>query len=110
MLTRILAALVALYLVSSGPDAPASAPEPQARATEAQDIKTTLAAKALDYCLANPATCSAMASRLNGSPERAEKPVTTGAIRASEAPESRPEPTAIPALPVPPRRRSSERS
>ncbi|CAN1508884.1 hypothetical protein MCEMSEM23_00718 [Rhabdaerophilaceae bacterium] len=109
MFTRITAALVALYIVAGGPNAVAPTPDPIAQTDELAGLKSTLAGKALDFCLSNPVPCTSLAQNLSGQAPSPEKPVATGSIRAQETAERLADPVAAPTLPVPPRRRSAEK-
>jgi hypothetical protein len=102
MITRLLAALLALYIVAGAPkpgDLPAIGLLSGPSAPDAS--QSVLAKQALDFCLAHRETCANMAAGL------VSNPVRTGAIaeptRAPEAQQPLPQPA--PELPLPPRRR-----
>ncbi|MBN8532677.1 MAG: hypothetical protein J0L51_01180 [Rhizobiales bacterium] len=103
MITRLLVALFALYIVAGSPnlrDLPlASALEGSSTANARQ---AELAKQALDFCIANRETCAGIASGVIGGPAR------TGAIAfAPTTPETQALPQPAPDLPLPPRRRAS---
>lgn len=101
MITRLLAALLALYIVSGAPK-PSDLPVVGLlTAPHSTDLgQAALAKQALDFCLANRETCANLASGLVNSPTRTgtitEAPRTSG-VQAPLQP--------APALPLPPRRR-----
>lgn len=106
MITRLLVALFALYLVAGAPkpgDLPLASLFTGPNAQEAGQAQ--LAKQALDFCLANRETCASIASGLTGSPTR------TGAIaEPPKAAETQSLPQPAPELPLPPRRRTQSRS
>jgi hypothetical protein len=101
MITRLLAAFFALYIVAGAPK-----PDdlPMATLFSAPDSsgtgKAAIAKQALDFCLDNRETCANIVSGLAVSPTR------TGAIAESPKPaEAQSLPLPAPELPLPPRRR-----
>ncbi|MGL5447918.1 MAG: hypothetical protein ACRDBL_11470 [Rhabdaerophilum sp.] len=106
MITRLLAAGFALYLVAGTPklgDLPLVSMLTNTSATESGQAQ--LAKQALDFCLANRETCTNIASGMISSPTR------TGAIaEAPKAAETQMLPLPAPELPLPPRRRGQSRS
>jgi hypothetical protein len=106
MITRLLVALFALYLVAGSPnprDLPVasllSAPKPN------EGGQVELAKQVVDFCLAHRETCASIASGLIPAPAR------TGAIAATPKPfEAQNLPEPAPELPLPPRRRASIQS
>jgi hypothetical protein len=103
MITRLLVALFALYIVAGSPN---PRDLPLVSALQSTNVATTgqtdLTKQALDFCLSNREACASMASGLIGAPVR------TGAISAKPiAPETQALPQPAPELPLPPRRRAS---
>lgn len=103
MITRLLVALFALYLVAGSPnprDLPLASLLTAPKANESGQME--LAKQAVDFCLANRETCASIASNLIQTPAR------TGAIAATPKPfEAQNLPEPAPELPLPPRRRAS---
>lgn len=102
MITRLLAAIFALYIVAGAPkpgDMPMAGLFSGPDSSEAG--KAAIAKQALDFCLDNRETCANIVSGLAGSPTR------TGAIAEPPKPfEAQLLPSPAPGLPLPPRRRS----
>lgn len=103
MITRLLVALFALYIVAGSPkpqDLPlASLFQGSNSGTAGQ---AEIAKQALDFCMTNRETCASIASGL------VNAPIRTGAIAATpKASEPQALPQPAPELPLPPRRRSS---
>jgi hypothetical protein len=101
MITRLLAALLALYIVAGAPkpgDLPVIGLLNGPNAPDAS--QSVLAKQALDFCLAHRETCANMAAGLAGGSLR------TGTIaEPARAQEAQPLPQPAPELPLPPRRR-----
>jgi hypothetical protein len=106
MITRLLVALFALYIVAGSPkphDLPiASLFQAPSTSTEGQPA---MARQVLDFCVSNRETCANIASGL------VSAPIRTGAITPTPAaPELQVLPQPAPELPLPPRRRATSRS
>lgn len=106
MITRLLVALFALYLVAGSPnprDLPLASLLTAPKTSEGGQME--LARQAVDFCVANRETCASIASTLVPTPTR------TGAIAPTpKTSEVQALPQAAPELPLPPRRRASMQS
>lgn len=103
MITRLLVALFALYLVAGSPnlrDMPLASGFQGPSANAAGQAE--LAKQAFDFCVSNRETCANIASAL------VSAPVRTGAIApAPKSADRQALPQSAPDLPLPPRRRAS---
>lgn len=97
MITRILAALVALYIVA-GPPSQGSLP--------AVSADSGMARQALDFCLGNRETCAALAA---SALDRATATRATGTVAPAPPVPALAQPLPAPELPLPPKRRSASR-
>lgn len=114
MITRVMVALMALYLVSGGGEnrngsLPAADPSAVSHRIPAPP-QPSVVKQTLDYCLANRSVCAELAGGLLGTtgaiPTAIPAPVAAPSV--VDGPESRnvgaPGPRSAPELPVPPRR------